>query len=194
MAYTNNKIWFWCQTSKTLFCHLGWGALSPFTSMFSIYRIGLGMLFPFKALWTVLLFEHEMCSIGLWVWTLDFQLVALFGKAVRCLGGRAMLEEVCHWWRDLRIYNQPLITVFFLFPRVRSGRILTSCLIQNSQKNKLKFSIGVGHASGYLVDEVRHKDSAQGSVLEWFSNNLECTRIPWRPLLVSTVRESGNWE
>lgn len=40
------------------------------------------------------LFEYEMCSIGLWVWTLDFQLIALFGKVVGRLGGRAMLEEV----------------------------------------------------------------------------------------------------
>lgn len=45
----------------------------------------------------MLWFESEMLPSGSCAGTLGAQTVALSGKAVRSLGGRASLEEVSYW-------------------------------------------------------------------------------------------------
>lgn len=40
------------------------------------------------------------------------QLLVLFGKVIETLRGTVLLEEVCHWGRDLRFYSLILLLVY----------------------------------------------------------------------------------
>lgn len=60
--------------------------------------------------------------------TLGAQFVVLLGKAVKSLGGEALLEEVGRWGWNLMFYNRDLLPVHPLLPGwIMSRSVLGSC-------------------------------------------------------------------
>lgn len=66
--------------------------------------------------WTKnVIFNHW--TSGSRIWTLGSQLLAWFGEVIEPLGDGGLLEEVCHWGRDLRVYcfsTLPILALCFV--------------------------------------------------------------------------------